>query len=107
MAAGVARCIGTDPQTIVREVSRLLRDPSAYAAMARAVSPYGDGRASERIVSALATMLFVSGDALPRGSDLTAPKAPVPPRSQRRSVRGNLPQVPLDAVDVGTAVAEN
>lgn len=51
--AGVARLVGTDTGRIVAEALRLLTDPAAHAAMARAVNPYGDGRASERIVGAL------------------------------------------------------
>ena len=48
--AGVARVIGTDPERIVAEVERLLHSRDAYAEMARTVLPYGDGRASSRIV---------------------------------------------------------
>jgi len=51
--AGTARLVGTDPQRIVSETIRLLTDPAEYNRMARAVNPYGDGRAAERIVSAL------------------------------------------------------
>jgi len=54
VAAGVARVVGTDRARIVAETERLLRDPAAYAAMAAAENPYGDGRAAERIVDALA-----------------------------------------------------
>ena len=53
MEAGAARVVGTDPQRIIAEAERLLDDPAAYAAMAHAVNPYGDGRAAERIVAAL------------------------------------------------------
>ena len=52
--AGVARLAGTDPERIYAEASRLLTDRAAYLAMARAVNPYGDGRASERIAAILA-----------------------------------------------------
>lgn len=52
--AGVARLTGTDPERIFLEASRLLTDSAAYLAMARAVNPYGDGRASERIAAILA-----------------------------------------------------
>ena len=38
---------------IVEETRRLLDDDKAYAAMARAVNPFGDGHAAERIVDAL------------------------------------------------------
>jgi UDP-N-acetylglucosamine 2-epimerase (non-hydrolysing) len=49
IAAGVARLVGTDEACIVRETERLLDDEAAYAAMARAVNPYGDGHAAARI----------------------------------------------------------
>jgi UDP-N-acetylglucosamine 2-epimerase (non-hydrolysing) len=51
--AGTARLVGTDPQRIEAETRRLLDDPEAYAAMAHAVNPFGDGHAAERIVQAL------------------------------------------------------
>jgi UDP-N-acetylglucosamine 2-epimerase (non-hydrolysing) len=57
--AGVARLVGTDPSAIVREADRLLTDPAAYLAMARGASPYGDGRAAERIAAAVARLLRV------------------------------------------------
>jgi len=53
VAAGTAKLVGTDVERIVAEASRLLDDPQAYAAMARAVSPYGDGQSSARIADAL------------------------------------------------------
>ena len=48
--AGTARLVGTETAAIVGESERLLDDPVAYAAMARAHNPFGDGRASQRIV---------------------------------------------------------
>lgn len=51
--AGTLRLVGTDPDRILSEAGRLLDDPSAYAEMARAGNPYGDGHAAERIVEAL------------------------------------------------------
>jgi UDP-N-acetylglucosamine 2-epimerase (non-hydrolysing) len=42
-----------DEARIVAEASRLLDDPQAWRAMARGVSPYGDGKASQRIVQVL------------------------------------------------------
>lgn len=51
--AGTLRLVGTDRGRIVEEASRLLTDPAAYAAMAQAHNPFGDGRAAERIVQAL------------------------------------------------------
>jgi len=54
VAAGTARLVGTDTDRIVAEATRLLDDASAYAAMARAHNPFGDGRAAGRIVELLA-----------------------------------------------------
>ena len=53
VAAGTAKLVGTDRARIVAEASRLLGDPAAYARMAHAASPYGDGQASVRIADAL------------------------------------------------------
>jgi UDP-N-acetylglucosamine 2-epimerase len=47
--AGTAKLVGTDKAVVLSEARRLLGDPAAYAAMANAVSPYGDGRAAARI----------------------------------------------------------
>ena len=54
VAAGTAVVVGTDRARIVSTASALLASPEAYARMANAVNPYGDGHASERIVAALA-----------------------------------------------------
>jgi UDP-N-acetylglucosamine 2-epimerase (non-hydrolysing) len=54
VAAGTARLVGTDPNRIVAETFRLLDDPAAYAAMARAHNPFGDGGSAQRIVERLA-----------------------------------------------------
>ncbi|WP_218080399.1 non-hydrolyzing UDP-N-acetylglucosamine 2-epimerase [Anthocerotibacter panamensis] len=50
---GVALLVGTDTEVIVREASRLLLEPVAYERMARAINPFGDGQATERILEAL------------------------------------------------------
>jgi UDP-N-acetylglucosamine 2-epimerase (non-hydrolysing) len=55
--AGVARLVGTDESRIVAETARLLDDPAWYAQMARGASPYGDGQAAMRIVSAIGRCL--------------------------------------------------
>ena len=44
--AGTVRLVGTDHDLIVKATNQLLTDPAAYAAMAGAVNPYRDGRAS-------------------------------------------------------------
>jgi UDP-N-acetylglucosamine 2-epimerase (non-hydrolysing) len=53
VAAGTVRLVGTDEETIVAEVTTLLRDASAHAAMATAENPYGDGTAAPRSLAAL------------------------------------------------------
>lgn len=53
ITAGVARLVGPEREAIVYETEKLLRDESAYRKMARAVNPYGDGRAAERIVTVI------------------------------------------------------
>lgn len=53
VAAGTVKLAGTDREAIVSMASSLLDDPAAYAAMAHAVNPYGDGRACERIADAI------------------------------------------------------
>jgi UDP-N-acetylglucosamine 2-epimerase (non-hydrolysing) len=54
LSAGTVKLVGTDYNKILDEVSLLLDSDSAYETMSRAVNPYGDGHACERIVSALA-----------------------------------------------------
>lgn len=58
--AGTAKLIGTDPARIVAEARELLDHAEAYARMANAVSPYGDGNASARIASVVLPYLGVS-----------------------------------------------
>jgi UDP-N-acetylglucosamine 2-epimerase (non-hydrolysing) len=48
--AGTVRIVGCDEARIVSETERLLTDAAFYESMSRAINPYGDGRASERIV---------------------------------------------------------
>lgn len=52
--AGVLQLVGTQADRILQAASCLLDDPAAYARMAQAANPYGDGRAAQRIVQALA-----------------------------------------------------
>ena len=53
IAAGTAKLAGVDKDTIVAMADELLDSTDAYAKMAKAVNPYGDGHASERIVKAI------------------------------------------------------
>lgn len=56
--AGTVKLVGTGRARIVDEVSRLLDDSEAYKEMSKAVNPYGDGRASERIVDILRKIYY-------------------------------------------------
>ena len=51
--AGTVKLVGADASKIIMEVSRLLEESETYNAMARAVNPYGDGKAAWRIVNIL------------------------------------------------------
>jgi len=51
LEAGTVKLVGTDYNKIINEVSILLDDPKLYDEMSKAVNPYGDGMACERIVS--------------------------------------------------------
>jgi UDP-N-acetylglucosamine 2-epimerase (non-hydrolysing) len=62
--AGTVTLIGTDEERIVKEVDRLLHDQDHFDSMANAVNPYGDGKASERTVAAIESMLGC-GERLP------------------------------------------
>ena len=53
VAAGTVQLAGTEEEPIFQMASRLLTDPAAYAAMAHAANPYGDGGACGRIADAI------------------------------------------------------
>lgn len=53
IAAGTAKLAGVAYEGVLAEANRLLDDPAAYQAMARAVNPYGDGQACRRIAQAI------------------------------------------------------
>lgn len=78
VAAGAARVVGTRRAAIAEAASRLLTDPEAYRLMAEAPSPYGDGRAAERIADFLTTL------AHPDAPPTLTPKA----REGRPAARG-------------------
>lgn len=75
VVAGTLRLVGVDADRIVKESLRLLNDPTAHDRMAAAENPYGDGRASQRIVQALQYVL-TGGD----------PPTPFGPGFSRRAV---------------------
>jgi UDP-N-acetylglucosamine 2-epimerase (non-hydrolysing) len=71
--AGTLELVGHERQNIVDAAARLLNEPAHYARMARAVNPYGDGRASERIVAWL--LARHTGSAYPAAFDPGSPIA--------------------------------
>jgi len=55
--AGTAKLVGTNTEKIFSETLKLLENKRSYQAMARAVNPYGDGKASDRIIAILSREL--------------------------------------------------
>ena len=53
LESGTVHLVGTNHDLIVKEVSTLLDDATAYDRMSKAVNPYGDGKACSRIVRVL------------------------------------------------------
>ena len=53
LEAGTVKLVGTDYDRIIYEVSTLLESPEYYERMSKAVNPYGDGQACNRILNAL------------------------------------------------------
>jgi len=84
--AGTVRLVGVVRDDIVSTVSELLTDPLAYDAMARAVNPYGDGHASERIVAQLTALREALGDRLREPGNSQAPST-----LNRQTVASDLP----------------
>ena len=60
--AGTLKLVGTDPAVVKSTMTELLTNEHLYLEMANARNPYGDGRASERIVQAI-KHYFGQGDA--------------------------------------------
>ena len=53
IAAGTAKLVGVSYEEIIAQANRLLEQPEVYAEMAKAVNPYGDGHACQRIAQAI------------------------------------------------------
>lgn len=49
--SGTAKLVGTDPEKIYAEVSNLLNNEYEYDLMSQSINPYGDGKASEKIIN--------------------------------------------------------
>lgn len=62
IVAGTAKLAGVETKRIVALTQTLLRDPTAYSRMARAVNPYGDGGACRRIAQAIAWRFGLTGE---------------------------------------------
>ncbi|MEU7838301.1 UDP-N-acetylglucosamine 2-epimerase (non-hydrolyzing) [Nonomuraea sp. NPDC049129] len=68
LRTGAARLVGTEEDGIVAGVSGLLHSPEDYRRMARARNPYGDGRATERVLAALAHLFGLGPRPVPFGA---------------------------------------
>jgi UDP-N-acetylglucosamine 2-epimerase (non-hydrolysing) len=83
--------VGTERRTIVKAASRLLDDAAAYRSMARANNLFGDGRASEKIVSFLSSALGWSNETLSSGrSERVAQFVPTEPLAQDQAYEGGI-----------------
>lgn len=64
--AGTAKLVGTDTERIIERVSELLAGGKKYESMAKAINPYGEGQASERIINILQEKLTNATEAQKR-----------------------------------------
>ena len=55
--AGGSKLVGTNPEIIIKETLNLLDDKNAYNAMAKSRNPYGDGKATPKIIEAIRDFL--------------------------------------------------
>jgi UDP-N-acetylglucosamine 2-epimerase (non-hydrolysing) len=62
VTAGTAKLVGTTSENIFAAAAELLSDPNAYAAMANAINPFGDGHAAERILEIVQNYLGLSSE---------------------------------------------
>src|SRR5580692_82743 len=96
---GMAKIIGMSHEAIVNETERLLVDPEAYADMSDGGNPYGDGKASERIVEAIARWHEGKSPLLEAAKEFKLP--PRPHLLRRKSDRlENAEKTALDPVKV-------
>jgi len=84
VAAGFVRLVGTEQTTIVAEASYLIENPDARRKMTSADNPYGDGRAADRIVSAL--LAYAIQNRLGR-SEIKGQRPPIKPDTHPFSER--------------------
>lgn len=57
--AGTAKLVTTDPRRIIHETQNLISNEAAFNVMARAINPFGDGHASDRIAAFLKRQIFL------------------------------------------------
>jgi UDP-N-acetylglucosamine 2-epimerase (non-hydrolysing) len=69
VSSGTVKLIGTAEEDILREAALLLTDAEAHRRMANAVSPYGDGKAANRIVTAIRRQWGLQTDSAPLSVD--------------------------------------
>lgn len=65
VAAGTLKVVGTQPQAVTQALTQLLEDKKVYQEMALARNPYGDGKACERILAAIAQSFGAPGKFVP------------------------------------------
>jgi len=85
VSAGTVRLVGTNETAIFDGVSTLLTSAGAYGAMARAINPYGDGRAARRCVAAIEH--YFGYGARPRDFRAAGDHRPTAPSSVPHSAR--------------------
>ena len=85
VAAGTALLVGADAERIVFETTRLLDDPAAHAAMARAHNPYGEGNSAAIITNLLAEMPLTLEERLATTTTFRAMLAAPSPRQNGRA----------------------
>jgi UDP-N-acetylglucosamine 2-epimerase len=78
--AGVARLVTTDPHLIVNGVTELLTSQRTYDAMSAGASPFGDGKASQRIVQDLLQWKTTFKPSASSASDMLGSQPPQPLR---------------------------
>jgi UDP-N-acetylglucosamine 2-epimerase (non-hydrolysing) len=71
VSSGTVKLIGTEEANILREAALLLTNAEAYGRMANAVCPYGDGKAADRIVTAIRRHWGLQVESASPGADLT------------------------------------
>lgn len=105
IAAGTLRLVGTNPQVIFDEATRLLDSEVAYLEMADAENPYGDGHAAERIVACLEHLLLGTNPPTQFGTGYS--RAAVAIAAGMRSGRGVGVEALAAAVDEATSGVED